>query len=69
MSFGNALKNFSTIQEALILGLMMVTVFALFYLDLDLTYKLGVAVLAFSIIFLTTLAAQMLRQIQEPKQA
>lgn len=69
MSFGNALKNFSTIQEALILGLMMVTVFALFYLDLDLTYKLGVAVLAFSIIFLTTLAAQILRQVQEPKQA
>lgn len=65
MSFGNALKNLGVVQEALIIGLMIVTIFALFYLDLDLTYKVGIAALSFVIIFLSTLAAQISRQIQE----
>lgn len=70
MSFGNAFKNLGVVQEALILGLMVITIFALFYLnDLDLTYKLGIAVLAFSIIFLSTLASQILSQIKEAKRA
>jgi hypothetical protein len=68
MSFGNALKMFSGVQEILVLALMLVSVFALFYIDMDITYKIGIGVLVFSIIFLTTLAVQILRQQKETKQ-
>ena len=69
MSFGNAMKNFGSVQEVLVLALMFVSVFALFYVDINITYKVGIAVLVFSVIFLTTLAAQILRQQKESKQA
>ncbi|MCW4002387.1 MAG: hypothetical protein NWE95_00535 [Candidatus Bathyarchaeota archaeon] len=70
MSFGNSLKMFSGIQQALILALMMVSVFSLFYFDIDITYKIGIAVFAFTIIFLMTLATQILnQQKEESKQA
>jgi hypothetical protein len=68
MSFGNAMKNFGSVQEVLVLALMLVSVFALFYVDLDIMYKVGIGVLVFSVIFLTTLAAQILRQQKESKQ-
>ena len=67
MSFGN-LKVFNGIQEALVLGLMLVSVLALFYVDMDITYKIGIAVIVFTIIFLATLAATLLRQQREIKQ-
>jgi uncharacterized membrane protein YGL010W len=67
MSFGP--KIFSGIQEALVLALMLVTVFALFYVNIDLTYKVGIAVIVFVVVFLTTLATQMLRIEKETKQA
>ena len=60
MSFGN-LKIFSGIQQALILALMLVTMFALFYVDLAMVYKVSIAVIAFVAIFLTTLATQILQ--------
>ena len=63
------MKTFSGIQEVLVLALMMVSVFALFYFDINMTYKIGIAVLAFSIIFLATLATQILRAQKENKQA
>ena len=63
------MKNFGSVQEVLVLALMFVSVFALFYVDLDIMYKVGIAVLVFSVIFLTTLAAQILRQQKESKQA
>ena len=69
MSFGNAMKVFSGIQEMLVLALMMVSVFALFYINMDITYKIGIGVLVFSVIFLTTLAVQILRQQKETKHA
>lgn len=62
------MKNFSGVQELLVLALMFVSVFALFYVDLDIMYKVGIGVLVFSVIFLTTLAAQILRQQKESKQ-
>jgi 4-hydroxybenzoate polyprenyltransferase len=68
MSFGNSLKMFSGIQQALILALMMVSVFSLFYFDIDITYKIGIGVFAFTVIFLMTLATQILRQQKEEKQ-
>jgi protein-S-isoprenylcysteine O-methyltransferase Ste14 len=68
LSFGN-MKVFNGIQEALVLALMLVTILALFYVNMDITYKIGIAVIVFTIIFLATLAATLLRQQKEIKQA
>ncbi len=67
MSFGT--KVFSGVQEVLVLALMLVSVFALFYVNISIMYKVGIAVIVFSVIFLTTLATQILRQQKESKQA
>jgi hypothetical protein len=67
MSFGT--KVFSGIQELLVLALMLVSVFALFYVNISIMYKVGIAVMVFSVIFLTTLATQILKQQKEKKQA
>ena len=67
MSFGP--KVFSGVQEALVLALMLVSVFAVFYLDIDIAYKIGMIVIVFAVIFLTTLATQMLKQEAEVKKA
>jgi hypothetical protein len=58
-------KVFSGVQEVLVLALMMISVFALMYVEMDITYKIGIAVLTFTIIFLATLATQILRQQKE----
>jgi uncharacterized YccA/Bax inhibitor family protein len=63
MSFGT--KVFSGVQEVLILALMIATVFALFYVNIALMYKVGIAAIVFSVIFLMTLATQILRQQKE----
>jgi hypothetical protein len=65
MSFGT--KVFSGVQEGLILALMLVSVFALFYVDISITYKVGIAVIVFSVVFLMTLVTQILRQQKETK--
>ena len=67
MSFGP--KVFSGIQEVLVLALMLVSVFALFYINISIMYKVGIAVIVFSVVFLMTLATQILRQQKESKQA
>ena len=63
------MKIFSGIQEALVLALMLVSMLVLFYVDIDWTFKIGIAVIVFTIIFLSTLAAALLRQLREIKQA
>jgi hypothetical protein len=68
MSFGTSQKVFSGIHEALILALMLATIFALFYFDISIMYKVGIAVIVFGVIFLSTLAAQILRQEKEARQ-
>jgi len=65
LSFGT--KVFSGVQEVLILALMIATVFALFYVNMNIIYKMGIAVIVFSVIFLMTLATQILRQQKEAK--
>jgi hypothetical protein len=65
MSFGT--KVFSGVQEVFILALMLVSVFALFYVNMSIMYKVGIAVIVFSVIFLMTLATQILRQQKEIK--
>jgi hypothetical protein len=68
MSFGNLSKVFSGIEEALVLALMLVTMLAIFYADIDFTYKIGIAVFSFAVIFLATLATAILRQQKELRQ-
>ncbi len=68
LSFGN-MKVFNGVQEALVLGLMLVTILVLFYANIDFTYKIGIAVIAFIIIFLATLSASLLRQQKEIQKA
>jgi hypothetical protein len=67
MSFGT--KVFSGVQEALMLALMMVTILTLFYVNIDLIYKIGIAAMAFAIIFLATFASALLRQQKEMRRA
>ncbi|HEX9260928.1 MAG TPA: hypothetical protein VF893_00195 [Candidatus Bathyarchaeia archaeon] len=61
MSFKLGLKG---IQEILVLALMLVLV-ALLYSQIDLTYKISMAVLVFSVILLTTMATEALKQAEE----
>jgi hypothetical protein len=65
LSFGT--KIFSGVQEVFILALMVVTIFGLFYVPISLIYKVGMAAIVFSIIFLMTLATQILRQQKDTK--
>jgi hypothetical protein len=67
MSLRLGLGNLSGAQEVLVLALMLVSIFALFFSDLELTYKIGIATLVFSLVFLTTLASQLLKEDKENK--
>jgi len=67
MSLRLGLKSLSSVQEILVLALMLVSVFAIFYSDMELAYKIGIAVLVFSVIFLTSLANQVLKQEKEKR--
>jgi len=67
VSFGT--KIFSGVQEVFILALTVVAVFGLFYVNMGIMYKVGMAVIVFSVIFLMTLANQILRQQKDTKPA
>jgi hypothetical protein len=69
VSFGDSLKNLGTVQEALVLGLMVVSMFAILYFDMDLTLKIGIAVLAFTVILLASIASQLLNIQKEAAKA
>jgi len=68
LSFGN-LKVLNGIQEALVLGLMLIFVLTIYYVDISWTYKLGIGILTFTIIFLAVSAASILRQQREMRKA
>ncbi len=53
------------IQEALVLGLMLVFIFAVAYSGIDWTYKIGIGALVFTLVFVATLANQALKQQRE----
>lgn len=55
----------NSVQDGLTIALMMVLVFAVLYSDMQLAYKIGIGVLIFSIILLTSIAGQMLKQTKE----
>jgi hypothetical protein len=67
MSLRLGLGNLSGVQEVLVIALMLVSAFALFFSDIELAYKIGIAVLAFSVIFLITMANQLLGQEKSEK--
>jgi hypothetical protein len=54
-------------QEILVIALMIVFVFAVLYSDMEFMYKVGIAVLVFSVIFLASLANQILKQDKEKR--
>ena len=68
LSFGSP-KVFNGIQEALVLALMLVSMLVLFYVNIDWTFKIGIATIVLAIIFLSTLAAGLMRQQREMNQA
>ncbi len=62
MSSRLGLSNLSGFQEILVVVLMLISFFAIFYSDIEAEYKIGIAVLVFSIIFLASMATQVLKQ-------
>lgn len=64
MSFKLGLNR---VQEILVLALMLVFVFAVLYSNIELMYKIGIAILVFSIIILTSVADQVLKQQEEKR--
>jgi 4-hydroxybenzoate polyprenyltransferase len=69
MSLGTPQKVFSGIQEVLFLVLMLVTVFALLYVNIDLMYKIGIGAMVFTIMFLMMMATQILNQQKDERKA
>ena len=68
MSMGNSMRNLGTIPEALTLLLMVSSIFVLFYFDVSFEYKVGIMVLVFAVVILTSIATQILRVQQQIKQ-
>jgi len=60
VSFGNSLKSFGIVQEALIVGVMIVSIFSLLYFDFDWKVKIGITALAIALLMLTSIASQLL---------
>jgi len=54
------------VQEALVIGLMIVLVFAL-WSNMELMYKITIGVIVFALIMLMSLAAGVLKQAEEGK--
>jgi 4-hydroxybenzoate polyprenyltransferase len=59
------MQYLSGIEQALMLVLMMIALFTLVYAPIDLIYRIGIVVFAFTVMFLATLAIQILRAQKE----
>jgi len=57
--------NMDIVQEVLVLALMLVFIFAVLYSGMEWTYKLGIGALVFTLVFVSTVANQALRQQRE----
>lgn len=69
VSFGNSLKSLGIVQEVLVLGVMMVSIFSLLYFDFDLKVKIGIMVLAIALLVLTSVSSQLLNMQKEAAKA
>lgn len=54
-----------SIQEILVFALMIVFIFAVLYSGMAWTYKIGIGALVFTLIFISTMANQALKQQKE----
>ncbi|HLN46246.1 MAG TPA: hypothetical protein VK209_11125 [Candidatus Sulfotelmatobacter sp.] len=54
------------VQEALVMALMIVLVFAIFS-GIELAYKISIGVIVFALIFLVSTASQILKQAEEAR--
>jgi hypothetical protein len=61
VSFGDSLKSLGFVQEALILGVMVVSIFSLLYFDFDWKVKVGITAIAIALLMLTSIASQLLK--------
>jgi len=68
LSFGG-LKELSAIQQALVFGLLLFSILTIYYVDISWTFKLGIGVLTFALIFLVISATALLRQQKEMRKA
>ncbi len=57
--------NLNGVQEILVLALIMVFMFAVLYSGMSLTYKLGLGALVFTLVFVSMIADQALKQQKE----
>jgi hypothetical protein len=62
MSSRIGLNSLSGFQEILVIVLMLISFLAIFYSDIEAGYKIGIAALVFGIIFLASIATQILKQ-------
>ena len=62
MSLRLGLNSLSGIQEIILVLLMLISFIAIFYSDIESGYKIGIAALVFGIIFLASIATQILKQ-------
>jgi len=53
------------VQEVLVLGLMLVFIFAILYSSIEWTYKIGIGALVFTLIFVSTIANQAINRQRE----
>ena len=54
-----------SVQEVLVLALMLVFIFAVIYSNIGLMYKVGIGALILTLVFVSTLANQALKQQRE----
>ena len=62
MSFNLGLDN---VKQLLVVALMVIFVLAVMFTNIALEYKVGIGILVFSIIFMTSLADQAAKQEEE----
>ena len=62
MSSRIGLNSLSGFQEIFVVLLMLISFVAIFYSDIEAGYKIGIAALVFGIIFLASIATQVLKQ-------
>ncbi len=63
MSFNLGMNR---IQEALVMALMIILVFALFS-SIELAYKISIGVIVFTLIFLVSTTSQIMKQAEEAR--
>ncbi len=67
MSFGAFNKQLGSVQGILTLALTLIVAVGIFYTNLDLSYKIGIAIFAFVIMFLASLANVMIQMQKEAR--